>query len=51
MLESKISSGDAVRPVLGGTRNKFRGRRIYPRTAENPLGGAVTAETQPCAER
>jgi hypothetical protein len=25
MLESKIPSGDAVRPVLGGTRNKFRG--------------------------
>ena len=52
---SKISSGDAVRPVLGGTPNKFRAGRTpirelwkirLPRFVRN-LGRAVTAETQP----
>ena len=38
LLEPKVSSVDSVRPVLGGTANKFRGRRTpYPRTTGNPF--------------
>jgi hypothetical protein len=55
LLEPKVSSGDAVRPVLGGTANKFRGRRTPIRELREirlpffvrNLGGPVTAETQP----